>query len=381
MHRMNDGSAGKEIHLTKGLKATPALTKPDERIHSVDLARGVAVSLMILSHGVNGLMPFDDFPEWGRYIHLFTKFSSSLFIVVFGVSLAIAHLPYVGSADWPRRRKKMILTGLVILFWYKVLTVVEMLQFHEPAEIVDTLLYRSFPSFVEILGFYAIALLWAPFLLVVWSKTPLLLRLASPLLPMILWWSLNEYFHFRGSEQIEAILIEHEDHYTWGQVARGNLILLGLLIGEGTVAAANGGMYRRRLIGMLAGGSIAMFAVLFPLIASDITGELVDIARNVGKHPPGLRFMLFSLGGALLILSLCLAGGNRLASLLQPLTVIGTNALQAFIFHIVVIFVIFRFLLGYWQNVSYNHALVLALLLIPATAVWIWLVGWMRRNR
>ena len=71
------------------------------RIEALDLARGFAIALMILSHGVKGLLSFDDFPQWGLVpIHLVTKFSSSLFILVFGISLAVAFLPDVNTARW-----------------------------------------------------------------------------------------------------------------------------------------------------------------------------------------------------------------------------------------------------------------------------------------
>jgi predicted acyltransferase len=87
-------------------------------------------------------------------------------------------------------------------------------------------------------------------------------------------------------------------------------------------------------------------------------------------------FMLFSVGGALLLLALAIAGGNALARLLRPITVIGSDALMAFIFHITVIFVLFRDVLGYLHTISYSYALSLTLLLIAATALWIW--GWQR---
>jgi predicted acyltransferase len=380
-NRRTNGSNGNIRKFFNFLTAATPVTTPDNRIRAIDLARGIAVSLMILSHGVNGLLPFDDLPEWGRRIHLFTKFSSSLFIIVFGVSLSIAYLPHVGTDSWPRRRIKMLLNGVVILFWYKVLTVVEMIQFFEPQEIVDTLLFRSFPSFVEILGFYAIALIWVPFFLPVWKKSPFKLRMISPLLFIVINLLLARYFDFWGIEQLEAILIEHEDHYTWGQIARAPLVMVGLILGEFIIKIYNNPGHKARLSGLLALCSMIMFAILYILITPETYNHLIGIARNVGKHPPELQFMLFSVGGAVIVLSICLIGGNRLASIHKPITIVGTNALMAFIFHIFVIFIIFRYLLGYWQNISYNHALILALLLIPATAIWIKLTSWIRRYR
>lgn len=356
----------------------PLLASPEGgRIHAIDLARGLAVALMILNHGVKGLLDFDAFPDWGLVpVHLVTRFASSLFIMVFGIALTLAYLPHVKSSSWPQRRLKLLLTAVVIFFWYKVLTVFEMLHPYTPEQILGTLLFLNFPSFVEILGFYALALLWVPFFLPVWSRTPLLVRLASPGLLVVLSYSLLQNFHFWDWGPLQALLVEHEDYYTWGQLSRGPLVLLGLLLGELFVRYYPSPVTRRRLAGSLAIAAVLLLATFTLLSAPDLQGQLMAIAHNQGKHPPELRFMLFSMGGSFAILAVVTAGGELLASWMRPFTVIGTDALQAFIFHIAVIFVGFRFLLGYWHNISYNHALVLTLCLIFVTPLWIKIVHW-----
>lgn len=351
------------------------------RIEAIDFARGLAVALMILSHGTNALLPFSDFPDWGQVpVHALTKFSSSLFVIVFGVALAVAFVPKAGSDDWPRRRNKLLLRGLVVLLWYKLLTVVEMYELHEREAIIDTLLYRDFPSFVEILGFYAIALLWVPFLLPLWARMPALLRWASPVLMALACWWLLENFGFWGVPQLQALIVEHPDYYTWGQLARGPLILLGLLIGGLLLRAYDDPGRRTALAGGLVVAGVLALAVFAMLAGDDVVEEIRAIAGNAGKHPPGMLFMLYSVGGALALLGLAIAGGEMLARWLRPVTVIGSDALMAFAFHIVVIFVLFRDVLGYQQDVSYEHALLLALLLIPATALFIWLLQKVQRR-
>ncbi|NYZ62187.1 acyltransferase family protein [Luteimonas deserti] len=346
------------------------------RIGAIDLARGFAVCLMILSHGTNGLMPYDDFPDWGQVpIHAITKFSSSLFVIVFGIALAVAFVPKTSAPDWPQRRNRLLWRGLVVLFWYKLLTIVEMYGRHDREAIIDTLLYRNFPSYVEILGFYAIALLWIPWVLPLWARMPAWLRWLSPVpVAGLSWWLLHN-FGFWGVPQVQAVLVEHPDYYTWGQLARGPLILVGFLVG-GLLLRWYGDP-RTRL--GLAGGLALVSALLFAwfLIRADAPGELlVDIGRNAGKHPPQLMFTLFSVGGAFALLALAVAGGEWLARMLRPVAVIGSDALMAFIVHISVIFLLFRETLGYYQTVSYPRALVLTALLIAATAAWIWL--WQR---
>ena len=351
------------------------------RIEAIDFARGLAVALMILSHGVNALLPFSELPDWGQVpVHALTKLSSSLFVIVFGVALAVAFVPKVDNGDWPRRRNKLLRRGLVVFVWYKLLTVVEMYELSEREAIVDTLLYRDFPSFVEILGFYAIALLWVPFVLPLWARAPALLRWASPVLMGLACWWLLENFDFWGVPQLQALIVEHPDYYTWGQLARGPLVLLGLLIGGLLLRAHDDPRWRTLLAGGLVAAGVLALAVFAMLAGDDVVGEIRDIAGNAGKHPPGMLFMLYSVGGALALLGLAIAGGGVLARWLRPVTVIGSDALMAFVFHIGVIFILLRDALGYYQNVSYEHALSLALLLIPATAAFIWLLQWIQRR-
>lgn len=354
----------------------------DTRIAAIDFARGLAVCLMILSHGVNGMLAFEQFSAFGMVpVHAVTKFASSLFILVFGIALAVAFVPRTQTPEWPRLRLKLLLGGVVVLFWYKVLTVVEMAGTFPREAIVDALLYRGFPSYVEILGFYAIALLWIPFVLPLWARLPMAARIAVPVLMAITSWLLLAGGVFSGTPTLQALLVEHPDYYTWGQLARGPLVFVGLLIGGVLLQAYGDPSARRRLALILLGVSVALFAVFFVMVGSGAHAELEAIARNAGKHPPELHFMLFSLGGAFGLLGLAVLGGNTLARVLAPITVIGSNALQAFIFHIVVVFVVFRYLLGYVDNTTYAHALTLTLGLIAATAAWIALLRWVRRRR
>jgi len=360
----------------------PSVTSVDGRVEAIDFARGVAVTLMILSHGVKGLLDFEQIPDWGMVpIHALTKFSSTLFIMVFGIALAVAFLPHVGKDSWPRKRLKLLMNGVIIFFWYKVLTVVEMFQIAEPEQVIDALLYQTFPSFVEILGFYAIALMWVPFFLSLWVRMPLWLRVLSPVLLVVIAELLAARFDFWGNASVRAILVEHDELYTWGQLSRGPLILLGLLVGELVLFCHSHLKRRMTLAGGLAGLSILLFGVFLWVGLPDLHDTLYAIAMNDGKHPPEFTFMVFSMAGALAILGLAIAGGGTLARVLKPVTIIGTDAKAAFIFHISVIFVVFRYLLGYWQSISYEYALTLTFGLVIGTALWIKLTAWTRTVR
>lgn len=348
------------------------------RIEAIDFARGVAVTLMILSHGVKGLLSFEQFPAWGLVpIHLFTKFSSSLFILVFGIALAVVYGPHVHTSAWPSKRKKLLIRGLKVFFWYKVLTIVEMTPMYSRDDILATLLYQAFPVYVEILGFYALALLWVPFVLPLWYRAPLAIRLFSPVALSVLAYWLYHNFDFWGVDSLQAVLVEHENHYTWGQIARGPLILAGLLLGQ---LVLHWNATKAWLTGtLMAGISLSLFGAFYLSTADSLQASLVAIAKNEGKHPPDLEFMLFSLGGAFSILALAFFGGSFLAKVLRPITIIGKDALQAFICHIFVIFVFYRYLFDYWQKVSYEKALGLTGIVILVTALWIKSLSWIKK--
>ncbi|WP_447555209.1 OpgC domain-containing protein [Vreelandella sp. EE22] len=365
------------------LKEVPVLPRAESRIEAIDLARGIAIGLMILSHTISGLVGIRNVPDWGMVpVHLITKFSSSLFILVFGIALAVAFLARTQDDGWPRRRLKLWLRAVEVWFWYKALTIVEMLPFNAPADIVNTLLYGNFAIWVEILGFYAIALLWVPLILPLWARAPLWSRLAAivGLAGLSAW---LQGVDFGGNAILKALLVDHEDYYTWGQLSRAPLILMGLLIGEAMLRCMAERTFRRRLITVLMALGGGMVGAFYGLAALDegAYAAMTAVANNAGKHPPELAFMLFSVGGALIILGLTIAGGAMAAKALLPLTMVGSDALKAFIFHIVLIFLVLRFLLERNGTYTYPEALGVGGLLILGAALWIWAIRWMTAHR
>ncbi|MCS2608318.1 DUF1624 domain-containing protein [Halomonas dongshanensis] len=365
------------------LMQTPQLPKAEGRIDAIDLARGTAIALMIVSHAVSGLLGIRNVPDWGMVpVHFLTKFSSSLFILVFGIALAVAFLSHTQDEDWPRRRLKLWLRALEVWFWYKVLVVVEMLPFNAPSDIVDTLMYRNYAIWVEILGFYAVALLWVPLLLPLWARAPLWSRVAIiiALVGLSAW---LQTLTFGGNNLLKAFLVDHEDYYAWGQISRAPLVLVGLLIGEAVLRCYFDAKRRWQLVGTLLGVGLLMVAAFFVMAAikGDVDAAMMAVAQNAGKHPPELMFMLYSLGGALALLALALAGGALAAKALLPLTLVGTDALKAFIFHIVAIFLVLRFLLEGEGAYTYPQALGVGGLLILGAALWIVVTRWMAARR
>ncbi|WP_346795892.1 OpgC domain-containing protein [Halomonas sp. Bachu 37] len=378
-----DENARKASTWAGRLGEVPQLPRAEGRIDAIDLARGIAIALMIVSHSVTGLLGLSDVPEWGMVpVHLLTKFSSSLFILVFGIALAVAFLPHAGSERWKQRRLKLWLRALEVLFWYKALVIIEMLPLYPPEEILQTLLYQRFAIWVEILGFYAIALGWVPLVLPLWAWAPLWSRLGVIVLLVVLsaW---LQGFDFGGNDILKAMLVDHEDHYAWGQLSRAPLVFSGLLIGEAILRTYFHPVTRRRLVLALLGlGALALAGFFaLALFQGEVYAALMAVARNIGKHPPKLSFMLFSMGGALVLLALALAGGSPLARALKPITLVGTDALKAFIFHIVLIFLVLRFVFASWQAFSYPQVLGVSALLIVGAAGWIAATRWMGANK
>jgi uncharacterized membrane protein len=343
-----------------------ALPQTTERYGSIDIARGIAVFLMILSHGIVGLVPFDKLEGFALIpIHLVTKFSSSLFILIFGVSLALFYAPHASTPDWPRRRTKLILKGFEILVWYKILTFIQMFQTYDRTAILDAMFFLRFPDFVEVLGFYGIFLLWFPFLLPRWVKMPILSQLVTIAAVYFTGSFLSQVLDFGSWTPLKAILFEHDGFFTFGQFQRGALVLLGMFMGAALISKHET-KYRYHIA---AAGVIGLG--VFYLTSANLEVSLLNIASNIGKHPPTLEFMSFSLGGALLLFSTTLFLKSKVPVLLDGFAVLGRNPLQAFVFHIFVIFVFYRFLLDLKHQVTYPAAVGFTILLLMGTVAWV----------
>lgn len=350
------------------------------RIIAIDLARGIAITLMILSHGVKGLLSFEQFPNWGLVpLHLITKFSSTMFFIVFGISLAVSFAPVTMNAErWSLKRRRLLIRALTILFWYKVLTFIELSHLHGPSEILDALLYRSFPSYAEILGFYAIALLWIPWVLPLWQKSGLALRISYPIFFTALAWTVTNLLEGTSWTSLKALLVEDSSTYTWGQLTRTPLVFFGLLVG-GLLPQNPLWKDRRNLAWKLALGGLVGLAVFLVIYWQELSATLFALAQNHGKHPPNFAFMLFSTAGALIIIGLSFLVNKSWARWMTPLTLIGRDPLTAFVFHISFLFLVYRQLLNLWLQVNYLDALALTFLLIAMTAGVIKLKIW--RNK
>lgn len=348
------------------------------RLDSIDLIRGIALVLMMLSHCVKGLLLWESFPEWGLVpIHVITKFSSTLFIVTFGITLAHAYLPHVGTPLWPQKRMRLWWRSLEIMFWYKVLTIAQMLQGYTSQEILDALFFKTFPDYVEVLGFYSFALLWLPIFLPLWKRSHFALKVSYIFLMIYAQAYFSQNFIWENIS-LKAILVEQNRYFTFGQFTRGPMILFGIILGE-QIYQARRDKWMMFIISLtLISAGMTLLGTHFGLNKLQYMESLVALAKNAGKHPPTMSFILFSTGGALTLAGLGLAGGRILSQVLYPITLIGKYSLEVFVFHIAVIFIVYRYLLDYYHNVDYLMALNLAGILIASSVIWAGIIKWRR---
>ncbi len=349
----------------------------DQRLQALDTARGVAIALMILSHTVKGLVSFRMMPDLAIVpVHLLTKFSSSLFIIVFGLSVAVAYLPRADSYKWPEIRRGLWKRALIILVSYKLLTVVQMFERYEWSAIIDTLLWKRFPDFAEILHFYAWMVLLLSFLLPVWKRLSLWNQVGVAwgfaLLSMIL-----RPFEFGGLWQLKAILVEHRGAFCFGLLTRGSMVLFAMTVGEWLWSDKSRREQRVKTLGtasvILGLSALGLFAVEN---WDGLSRTATSLAKNFGKHPPREVFMTFSVGGALLLLGLTLKARGAVDRALWPLRILGRQSLFCFNAHLLVLFLGFRWSLGLRHEVSYAGALGLTLVNVVLCAAGAW--GWER---
>jgi len=316
------------------------------RIAGIDIVRGIAIYLMIQSHTVKGLLYFRDMPSWGiNPMHTLTKLSSPLFIFVFGLTLGVTMLPKAGDARFPALRNHLWFRALLVLFWYKVLTVVQYFQTAPKQDIIDMLLYKKFPDFAEVLDFYSWMLLIIPFIMWAIRRSPIWV---TPLAAALIYWLgiyLRENCGFFGVVPLKAILVEHDGTFVFGLMSRGPYVLMGLFFGDLISRSPEVSVRRQQVAVMLIALGVMFMGLFLIQNQGQLDPILTAMARNAGKHPPQAFFTQFSLGGALTITGLCLFI-TRCPWILKPLEILGRESLTCFATHLIVVFVGLRWALG-----------------------------------
>lgn len=373
MHRPREKSV-LYYEVSNALRKIPRQDMARPRQDNIDVARGTAIALMFLSHTTMALNTWLSLPDYAIMpIHTLTKWSSTLFILVFGVSMAQFYLPKYGTAEWPRARWRLLWRALVILLWYKILTLVQMFYTLPRENVINALLFREFPDYVEVLGFYCFALVWLTLLIPLWARWHWVFRLGlvAALAGGGTW--LHYHYDFGGHWQLKAILVEQEGEFCFGQFQRGALAVFGMILGG--LLGRNKDDYeeRRWVVGAICVVIGTAAAAAFLSLTGDdwatMREVLIAIAKNFGKHPPLPQFSTFSLAGSSLILGLCLMMGPRLTRLLTPLRLIGQESFFCFNYHILVIFLLYRYALDLRLKVSYGQTWLLFLAIFISAAL------------
>ncbi|MFN0064128.1 MAG: OpgC domain-containing protein [Myxococcaceae bacterium] len=352
------------------------------RLDALDSARGFAIALMVMSHTVKGLLPFNALPDWGLVpVHLFTKFSSTLFILVFGVSVAVAYVPKVWTSQWPKARRALWTRALIVLASYKVLTVVQMFERYDRQYMIDALMFLRFTDFAEILQFYGWLLLLLPLFLPAWRWLSLWGQLGVAWSLGFIGFLLRQHFDFFGIWQLQAIWVEHDDAFCFGLLTRGPMVLVAMAFGG---MLTNDPVHQRERLKTLSSAAIVLGLMGLTFFLGSYWENLGNVARalakNYGKHPPRVIFMSFSAGGAFLLFGLLAKAKGFVHTLLWPFRVVGEQSLFCFNAHLIIVFVVFRWGMGLRHEVSYSQALVLtgANLVLCGTGAAAW--GWLKRR-
>jgi uncharacterized membrane protein len=334
-----------------------------ERLDNIDIARGFAIVLMMLSHTVMALNTYQMLPDFAFVpIHLITKFSSSLFIFIFGISIAKFYLPYYGTEKWPSKRNRLLWRAFNILIWYKILTIVQMFQTRTKEDIIDTLLFNNFTDFAEVLNFYWLNIIILVLLFPLWTRIHWGFKLLTIVLFAGLGVILENYFDFWSNWQIKAMLVEYPRTFCYGQFQRGALVLFGMFLG-GIFLGRSGFKRDKFLIGSVSIGLALLMGGLFLLLTKESPEHrmeiLTKISKNWGKHPPNLTFMSFSLFGAFSIFGICMIVPSWLTFIFKPFSLIGKEPFFCFNWHLIIIFVVFRYFMELRWDVTYNETILL----------------------
>jgi hypothetical protein len=355
------------------------------RIDNLDIARGIAISLMVLSHTVTALNYYTDIPSWGLVpVHLITKFASSMFITIFGITLAVFYVPAYDSDDWPKKRNRLLWRAFNVLLWYKILTWVQMFQTYPKEEVTKALLFERFTDYAEVLNFYWPAMIWIVLLIPFWARWSWHSKMFFILILAFTGVLLHDFFDFFGFWQLKAMLVEYPGTFCYGQFQRGALALFGMLLGGLLVVDIEYGSEGRIKLGLISIGLAITAGITFYFLTDQSTEYrqeiLSKIAQNWGKHPPNLEFMALSIAGAYSLLGFCMFIPRTLTFLFKPFSLIGKEPFFCFNLHLILIFIVFRYIMNLKGAVSYHNTLLIFVSIFIITFLLAPINTWIKRK-
>lgn len=345
-------TAQKEIYLGPTFKS-------QKRDITIDLLRGLAVALMIITHVIALLYDHKSQNPLIENIGLIGGTASfSAFLFISGISAYFSYLRFSEQQDIELKRKSAKLFGrsLKILLVYYVLSfaslfaLTSVFSFPPSTSWIETISKTTFflilPEFAEFLitlVFFAITL--APF------RKIYKFLLSNAFLGIILAVAVYSVggIIYRidlsndSANTIKALFVGHEGLHTFPILLYFPVYLFGLYFGQFLYNTTS----RRKVFRVVLLWTVFFmsFTIQSFFASKYIDSSLFEISANEGgRFPPGLGFLSFSLsitfGGFLALLILRKAMPPFIKALFHFM---GTNALDLFFFHTILLFA-FRYL-------------------------------------
>ncbi|MEI6893902.1 MAG: acyltransferase family protein [Colwellia sp.] len=303
-----------------------------KRIIGLDLARGLAIFLAMSSHTLSSLNY--DAPI---YVNLLFRTATPLFIVVFGFFLHCIYLRKLHEIGFQFVKKKLWTRAIQCFVLHSISCIV--LAYFSQFSLVYTLrmiLFMGATPFTDILKYYTLILLLAPYLLLFISRYGLKHALWLSCLPHLLsYFSLLKPILILPYDEIVTAML-----YGGGDVIAGPSIIhsfIFILFGFYLSIKMQSEHSFTSLIGSKGDRSILWLALFLALslltllITGNVTGEMLSnmSLRNSNAYPYFIFGCLFSF----VMIECCLMISNKVRRYyLQPLLLFGTSSLILFSF-------------------------------------------------
>ncbi|MFH2093858.1 MAG: acyltransferase family protein [Pseudomonadota bacterium] len=331
------------------------------RLLFLDHARGIALLFMIYSHALRNFSSArwyvrGDLMEFQNFTLLFTKGAAPLFIITFGFLIAYIYTHHTRKIDF---------TGILKKFWFKagiIFIAYRLCAYFE--SFGRKLSYQFFAvgdtHWIEILMFYVILLIFTPFVILAYKKVySVLFFLISA---GLIFFSLNicqagynNQFEFLPKD-FNLLFFGLKHHYNFPIFPYIGVYMIGFVMGV---------LYRFSeekekkagfiLIVSLVG--VGLLIGFYGFAHEQLLVHLLMIKNNVYKHPPNFYYLLFSVGIAIVILSLTMIREQYFGFRGSFISDMGKRPLFLFVIHFFLIFIIFTQSIGRLQVLTIGKAL------------------------
>lgn len=324
------------------------------RLRVLDAVRGWALIFMILIHGFSLFLdpaaPARDYAVLSAIFFL-TKVTAPLFIWMFGMTMAYVYWDQLADPAKFERLKHHLLVraGWVFLSREFLVLVVDLDEGRSARFILERLLFFQTGDWIEVLNFYTILLLVAPWLLCAWRRASLFARVGAMVVMYGLGWALSHVPVPDFAVGIKNILVGYpigavvgEPPDTFPLFQLSVFFFAGLLAGEHLVAAMRVRAFTRLLTGGLALALLA-FGLSLLLAGTSITRYVTAIAYDRYKYPPNLAYIFYGLALTLAVNVVCIwlqvvRGIDNV--LLRMVELLGRNSLSTFNIHYFLLFTV-----------------------------------------